>query len=469
MTGLAHARAVSDLVPGDADRLERLAGRLFVLASGVGDSGHRVAGLPLADWHGPAAEAYRAALGPLPAFMGRAGEAFAVAALTLRDVASSMRDAQAAAQHALQLWQEAEHRTAQWQLAVAAADAQPGGTGYAGFGRAAQARLASGVPAHDPGAPDRLRAERMLQAAREQADAVAARAAARLREVTSWAPRPAPRRDHLHEFVAGVGESLAGLASLAWRSSPVRMSAEPLGFLQDLWRQAEHGLDTVRDPVRAGKAALDWDTWQDNPARALGHLGPDAVLAAVTGGTGAAARSLAGREAGLTSVRGAVTATTARPPVMPELRAGARINAPGGEDAPGWLSLNGGVPLNRIENCVQCTATGEWLMRGGDAQALPALSGGTSVTVLEQHFSATFERMSSAQAVADHVRGLPDGARGIVYAAPLRLGPDGLELDLGHVFNVVNRNGTPVFLDFQTGTFTHVQPGWTYWEFMRTW
>jgi hypothetical protein len=32
---------------------------------------------------------------------------------------------------------------------------------------------------------------------------------------------------------------------------------------------------------------LDWDTWADDPARAIGHLVPDAVAAVATAGTGA--------------------------------------------------------------------------------------------------------------------------------------------------------------------------------------
>jgi hypothetical protein len=51
------------------------------------------------------------------------------------------------------------------------------------------------------------------------------------------------------------------------------------------------GLTT--DPVgfgrEMGKSMLDWDTWADDPARAIGHLVPDAVIAAATGGAGAAA------------------------------------------------------------------------------------------------------------------------------------------------------------------------------------
>ena len=38
-----------------------------------------------------------------------------------------------------------------------------------------------------------------------------------------------------------------------------------------------------------GKGVLDWDTWADNPARALGHLVPDIVMAVATAGTGTAA------------------------------------------------------------------------------------------------------------------------------------------------------------------------------------
>lgn len=37
-----------------------------------------------------------------------------------------------------------------------------------------------------------------------------------------------------------------------------------------------------------GKSVLDWDTWTDDPARALGHLVPDAVAAVFTAGSSAA-------------------------------------------------------------------------------------------------------------------------------------------------------------------------------------
>lgn len=50
------------------------------------------------------------------------------------------------------------------------------------------------------------------------------------------------------------------------------LSTDPVGFGQNL-----------------GKSLLDWDTWADDPARAIGHLVPDAIVAVATAGTGAIA------------------------------------------------------------------------------------------------------------------------------------------------------------------------------------
>lgn len=41
--------------------------------------------------------------------------------------------------------------------------------------------------------------------------------------------------------------------------------------------------------MNVGKAVLDWDTWADDPARAIGHLVPDAIAAVFTGGGSAIA------------------------------------------------------------------------------------------------------------------------------------------------------------------------------------
>lgn len=56
-----------------------------------------------------------------------------------------------------------------------------------------------------------------------------------------------------------------------------------LAFGKALW---ENPLEVGKE---IGKGVLDWDTWADNPARALGHLVPDIVMAVATAGTGTAA------------------------------------------------------------------------------------------------------------------------------------------------------------------------------------
>ena len=63
---------------------------------------------------------------------------------------------------------------------------------------------------------------------------------------------------------------------------------------ENAWTMAQGiytGLTT--DPVgfgkELGKSLLDWDTWADDPARAIGHLVPDAVAAVATAGAGALA------------------------------------------------------------------------------------------------------------------------------------------------------------------------------------
>ena len=46
----------------------------------------------------------------------------------------------------------------------------------------------------------------------------------------------------------------------------------------------------VQHPVELGKALVDWDTWQESPGRAIGHLVPDLLLTLASGGAGSAAR-----------------------------------------------------------------------------------------------------------------------------------------------------------------------------------
>lgn len=73
-------------------------------------------------------------------------------------------------------------------------------------------------------------------------------------------------------------EELAVTYQLKWETVQgmwTAMTTDPLGFGTEL-----------------GKALLDVDTWADDPARAIGHLIPDAVAAFFTGGAALGARGL---------------------------------------------------------------------------------------------------------------------------------------------------------------------------------
>ena len=89
----------------------------------------------------------------------------------------------------------------------------------------------------------------------------------------------------------GIYEGVKEPLVLGWKLSPQRAQLDPVGF----WRDAStfatglgHG---VTHPKELGKAALDWDTWANDPARAVGHLIPNIVVVLATGGAGEAAET----------------------------------------------------------------------------------------------------------------------------------------------------------------------------------
>ena len=105
----------------------------------------------------------------------------------------------------------------------------------------------------------------------------------------------APREPHWWEkaghFVAEIGrgawEATTGLVEFAWQVSTVRMVVDPVGWSRDMTALGEGLWYGAQHPVELGKAIVDWDTWQESPGRAIGHLLPDLVIALASGGAGA--------------------------------------------------------------------------------------------------------------------------------------------------------------------------------------
>ncbi|HEX5331741.1 MAG TPA: hypothetical protein VFW79_03780, partial [Cellulomonas sp.] len=94
------------------------------------------------------------------------------------------------------------------------------------------------------------------------------------------------------ELWRGAAESFGGLGHLVWDHSSVRRQLDPDGTVASDTAVALGLVAAVKDPVQLGKDLIDYDTWATSPARAIGHLAPDAALAALTAGGGlVAARS----------------------------------------------------------------------------------------------------------------------------------------------------------------------------------
>ncbi|WJY16916.1 hemagglutinin repeat-containing protein [Pectobacteriaceae bacterium CE90] len=117
-----------------------------------------------------------------------------------------------------------------------------------------------------------------------------------------------------------------------------------------------------------------------------------------------------------------------------------------GESAGTIRNVNPGYPVaGRTHNCVNCSIATDATLSGNPASALPINSTkGVPLTVLEQQYGSKFKYVSTPDSITLLMSNAGAGSRGIVYGS---YGPG----QPGHVFNVVNQNGTVRFLDGQTG------------------
>jgi Papain fold toxin 1, glutamine deamidase len=114
--------------------------------------------------------------------------------------------------------------------------------------------------------------------------------------------------------------------------------------------------------------------------------------------------------------------------------------------AEGEGSLAGSIgnvnPTGGTMNCVNCAIASDATLAGNAASALPGSA--TSISVLEDTFGGTFQPVSGQMQIGSILSQSGNGARGIVFG-------ESASGDVGHVFNVLNNNGTVQFLDGQIG------------------
>ncbi|RPD91626.1 hypothetical protein BBB56_23370, partial [Candidatus Pantoea deserta] len=117
-----------------------------------------------------------------------------------------------------------------------------------------------------------------------------------------------------------------------------------------------------------------------------------------------------------------------------------------GENAGSIKNVNPGYPEpGRTHNCVNCSVATDATLAGNPASALPVNhKNGIPLAVLESQYGTKFKYISSSESITQQMTSAGSGSRGIVFGS---YGPG----QPGHVFNVVNQNGTVRFLDGQTG------------------
>ncbi len=274
------------------------------------DTGEGLSKIDASGWTGRAADHFRDAHDLEPDRWFKAGNGFARAGAALTTYAGHLESAQEIA-----VWAQGEHARGEQVTASARSS-------YDADVSDARAKLAAGlyssltiVPFDDPGAAIRSHALAELAAARSALDNAAHVCAGEVRAGCADAPEEPNWLESGLRFVGGIfegaGEALWDLATMmpfspinlvndAWKLATGELTPEELLARYELTlEQAKDMVDALRDdPVEFGKALgkglLDWDTWADDPARALGHLVPDAIAAAFTAGTAGAATRGAG-------------------------------------------------------------------------------------------------------------------------------------------------------------------------------
>jgi hypothetical protein len=261
LAGLGDTRDPAVLIPGDPHALRADARVVDGVAEALMRVADVVGGVDVGGWTGEAAIAFTEAAATLRTRVLVAASALAGAASALSAHAGAVEWAQGAARRAIRLHD------------LSGACAAPDLFGVSTLTAGQRTAVA------------------VLDDARTQVDVSGAAAVAALEQACRDAPS-APGfwnqvAYHSSELWRGVGESVTDLATFVRDHSQSRMLADPTGWAMSSYElvegfalsQANHGEQFRRD-------LIDADTWTTSPARAIGHLFPDAAIAAASGGSG---------------------------------------------------------------------------------------------------------------------------------------------------------------------------------------
>jgi len=307
---LGHTHQPTALVPGNPAAVQQTAVAFERFGTALGTAGDGLRRIDAGGWTGNAADQFHSAFHTEPSRWITGGQAFTTAAEALHGYATTMDWAQAQAAEAIARWDQAQADTkrakAEHTAAVRLAQQQAQASALGGV-----LLQVPDIPFHDPGETGRQAARDQLNRARAQLAEAGDQAEGVVAQGRDQAP-PGPKWWQtawrlLREYQTGVYEASWDLAKFGWSTSNVRMVVDPTGYGRTVATLAQSAWYGTQHPVEFAKAITDWDTWQNNPARALGHLAPDVAIAIATAGSGGAATRAA------RSVKALDTFDTTRP------------------------------------------------------------------------------------------------------------------------------------------------------------
>ncbi len=232
-----------------------------------------------------------------------------------------------------------------------------------------------------------------------------------------------PWDDARQGFAKGLRSMVAGTAQAIALGSPQYWMARPRDARRLAQQTVAGGLFALRHPGEAVRRSLGTEDLENGHAwRFWAQFGPQLAVAAVTKGAS-----------------GLVKGAQAVDDVSEVVQQASTI--PGVPIRHSLADINPGYPISgRDRNCANCALATDATLAGRPASALPG--GATSIGALEDHFLRKFVLMSSRKTIEVVMQGSGPGARGIVFASRGARRP-------GHVFNVVNQDGTIRFIDGQ--------------------
>jgi uncharacterized protein YukE len=271
---------------GDPEQAAALAGHLGQMASGL-DAAASGIGTGEVSWTGAAATAFAALFTAQPRQFAAVAEACHTVAQALARHAESLSTA-----HALQ-------------------------------------RRAAALHATDPAA-----ATSLIDQAWAAATSSAQATARTVRAAADAAPeRPGLLTRVVTRAVELMGEVRLGAAEAVEGAARMALSLNQFRFVHafgeakaDADIMATGTADAARHPAVLLHAVTDWDTWTSNPARAVGHLLPDAVAAVTTAGAATTMRGAALEARGRKAIDAARAADTRRREIMEIAGTAARRN-----------------------------------------------------------------------------------------------------------------------------------------------